>query len=267
MEDESEFHLFTRCHLARSCWDTVGNVDYNSSNSLLDWLELNFNTKADNDLCLLISICWKIWEARNEKIWNQKIFNASHICLSAANLLSEWNTANLPMNFSRIPATLTKWTSPPTLMYKLNVDAALDINNKRMGFGFALRDSTGALVAARSAPYFRLFMPNEAEAMGVKEALKWVKSMNMDNLQVESDCLQVINGINSDLTISSFDLILNDVRKLASCFTNICFLFVKRSANRVAHILAREALSLSECSDCYSVPFPSIARALSMDLT
>lgn len=68
LEEESTFHLFTRCPLARNCWDIIGGVDYLSCISLLNWLELLFSSKTDQDLCIIISIFWKIWDARNEKI-------------------------------------------------------------------------------------------------------------------------------------------------------------------------------------------------------
>lgn len=153
-------------------------------------------------------------------------------------------------------------------MCKINVDAALDPNNNRMGFGFIVRDSAGALISARCLPWNCTYKPNEAEAIAVREALKWIKEINLDNMQLESDCLQVINGINHpNALVSSFDLIINDVRKIALSFINLSFLFAKRSANKVAHLLAREALFMSDCMDSTSSSFPSIARALSMDLS
>nr|GMD14504.1 uncharacterized protein LOC109167502 [Ipomoea batatas] len=100
-------------------------------------------------------------------------------------------------------------------------------------------------------------------------AARWLLcpcSFTNHNVLLESDCLQVINGINEDHEpISSFDLLIYDIKNLARDFSNLSFLFVKRSANGVAHVLAREALSKSDCIDCSSVPFPSIAHALSLD--
>ncbi|MDV3200009.1 MAG: ribonuclease H family protein, partial [Candidatus Phytoplasma australasiaticum] len=130
-----------------------------------------------------------------------------------------------------------------------------------MGFGFILRDYTGKLIAARRRPCSYICRPNEVGPMGVREALKWIKALRIDSCLIESDCLQVVNNLLHDHSLStSFDLILNDIRKLASEFTHVSFLFAKRSANRVAHLLAREALSKSDCMDCSFVPFPSMAH-------
>ncbi|XP_019172068.1 PREDICTED: uncharacterized protein LOC109167502 [Ipomoea nil] len=265
---ETDFHLFVICPLARNCWDILGGVDYHSDNTFFDWLERIFSSKSDADICLIISICWKLWEARNEKLWNHTILNASFICLSVKNFIFEWPKVNAyTVSNTRSTDSLTSWTRPPHGMLKLNVDAALDSANKRMGFGFILRDHTGALVAARRLPWFSLHKPNEAEAIAVREALKWIRGTNIDNVLLETDCLQVVNSISvSHAFNSSFDLLVNDVRSIAAVFSNLGFLFAKRSANRVAHTLAREALSMPDCSDCSFVPFPSIAPFFSMDL-
>ncbi|XP_031096851.1 uncharacterized protein LOC116001092 [Ipomoea triloba] len=156
---------------------------------------------------------------------------------------------------------------PPSGMLKLNTDAALDHNTNRMGFGYVLRDSEGHFVAVCRLPWDGLFKPDEAESIAIREALKWIKNLHLDNLHVESDCQIAINGILHDFILnSSLELIFDDIRKIASSFTNLSFMFAKRSANRVAHCLARESLSLSGRMDCFSVPFPSIAHVLSLDL-
>lgn len=111
-----------------------------------------------------------------------------------------------------------------------------------------------------------LFEPGEAEALSVREALKWTKILHLDNIQLESDCIQVINAIQHNHLVSSFDLLINDIIVLAREFDNLSFTFVRRSANRVAHALARDALSKSDCMDCTSVPFPCISHVLTFDL-
>ncbi|XP_019199772.1 PREDICTED: uncharacterized protein LOC109193373 [Ipomoea nil] len=133
------------------------------------------------------------------------------------------------------------WTKPPSCLLKVNVNAATDQINIKIGLGFVLRDSLGAFVVARILPVFNLYNPNEAEAIGVREALKWLKALQYDNIHVEMDCLHVAKNIHHQHLISSFDLILHDIRELAKSFTNVSFLFAKRSLNRVAHLLAREA--------------------------
>nr|GMC71548.1 uncharacterized protein LOC109168295 [Ipomoea batatas] len=65
-------------------------------------------------------------------------------------------------------------------------------------------------------------------------------------IQVESDCAQVIKAVEDCSLISSFDLLVNDIKELAKGFSDLCFCFVKGSANGVAHELARAVLSKSD---------------------
>ncbi|XP_031121078.1 uncharacterized protein LOC116024322 [Ipomoea triloba] len=153
-------------------------------------------------------------------------------------------------------------------MLKLNVDAAIDQNRNKMGFGFVIHDSMGCFITARCLPWRAAFNPPKPEVMGIRKALKWIRDLGIDNLQLESDCQQAILGIfHSYDSVSYFDILLDDVRYIASSFVNLSFLFAKRSTNRVAHCLARESLSMSNRIDCFTHPFPSIAHVLSLDST
>jgi len=99
----------------------------------------------------------------------------------------------------------------------------------------------------------------------VKEALKWLKELDAKYVEVESDSLKVITCIQNNLLLTSWDLLTNDIRKLARGFVNLGFVFAKRSTNRVAHFLAREALFKSDRVDCVSFPFPSLVYVLELD--
>ncbi|XP_019189724.1 PREDICTED: uncharacterized protein LOC109184133 isoform X2 [Ipomoea nil] len=120
-------------------------------------------------------------------------------------------------------AEVVKWLKPPDGWYKLNVDAALDNNNSKMGFGFVLRDSNGLFKATGMIPWQGLHGPDEAEAIGIREALKWLKLQSLDRICIESDCAKVIHVIQSISVVSYFNLILHDIQNLARDFSNLLF--------------------------------------------
>ena len=72
-------------------------------------------------------------------------------------------------------------------MLKLNMDVALLSAKGLVGVGCVLRDSTGNFIAAKAATVNPQVQPNEAEAMGVREALSWIKHDNRLNIIVEMD--------------------------------------------------------------------------------
>lgn len=127
-----------------------------------------------------------------------------------------------------------------------------------------LRDSLGTFVAARQIPWKGNLQAKEAEAIGVREALKWIKNLNLEMVQVEMDAQLVFQSLKSQNPISSFDLIINDINGLARGY-NLSFLFAKRSANIAAHKLARNALFKSDCIEYFSFPPSVIADVLIMD--
>ncbi|XP_019189723.1 PREDICTED: uncharacterized protein LOC109184133 isoform X1 [Ipomoea nil] len=222
--EESAFHLFVKCPLAISCWDHIGCVTHLGRSSLMGWLEINFKSLSANDLCLMITVCWKIWSARNGKIWNHTITPMQAIINEAHVFLFDWQNVNSSTpQAGNSSAEVVKWLKPPDGWYKLNVDAALDNNNSKMGFGFVLRDSNGLFKATGMIPWQGLHGPDEAEAIGIREALKWLKLQSLDRICIESDCAKVIHVIQSISVVSYFNLILHDIQNLARDFSNLLF--------------------------------------------
>ena len=88
-----------------------------------------------------------------------------------------------------------------------------------------------------------------AEAMGIREALSWVKNQNLSNVVLESDCLQIVQAIRSSfLCFSLLGRVVKECRVLLTSLKNknVKFRFVKRSANKVAHFLARNTCSVAD---------------------
>ncbi|XP_019172856.1 PREDICTED: uncharacterized protein LOC109168295 [Ipomoea nil] len=197
-----------------------------------------FNSLDDITLCKLIMICLRIWEARNDKVWNHHVTSAAAVVDQANIFFQEWSNINSDIQDSTtVVAHPTKWTKPPPDYLKVNVDAALDSINMQMGLGIVIRDSMGEFVAARMIPW-------------------------TGRVQLESDCLQLITAIQNNDLISSFGLLVNDIKDAVGEFIDLNFSFVKRSAHMVAHTLARNAISRLDCSDCFTVPFPFLSHVL-----
>nr|GMD19167.1 putative receptor-like protein kinase [Ipomoea batatas] len=71
--DESIFHLLAHCPYATQCWNLSNlHVSPTGVNSIGDWLTRNTKLLDASGCCLLLMVCWYIWYARNEKIWNNR---------------------------------------------------------------------------------------------------------------------------------------------------------------------------------------------------
>lgn len=67
-----------------------------------------------------------------------------------------------------------KWNSPPRDWLELNVDAALFELQQRTSFGAILRDHEGHIVDLFAWSIAGLLTLDEAECMGIREALTWL---------------------------------------------------------------------------------------------
>ncbi|KAL8154779.1 hypothetical protein AgCh_000219 [Apium graveolens] len=88
-----------------------------------------------------------------------------------------------------------------------------------------------------------------AGAMGIREALSWVKKEQQKNVVIETDCLAVVQWIrNSFVTLSYLGRLVNECRQLFIGLQdqNVMLRFVKRSANNVAHYLVSYSSSLAD---------------------
>ena len=75
-----------------------------------------------------------------------------------------------------------------------------------------------------------------AEAMGVREALNWIKGQQHNNVVVETDCLVVVQASRSSGIPGSYlGRLIDDCSKHLDMMKdiNICVIFAKRSANKI----------------------------------
>nr|GMD43941.1 ATP-dependent DNA helicase SRS2-like protein At4g25120 [Ipomoea batatas] len=155
-------------------------------------------------------VCWNIWTLRNNIIWkNQPIESAGYIVKSAQNYYAAWCEATIDrQQAERRSNTIVSWTKPPQGFLKLNVDAAINKQDARMGFGCVLRDELGHFIAARGSPWRGYYSAKEAEAVAIRESLTWIKTLNVDKIIIETDSLQVTQALESNPRDSSFFVVL-----------------------------------------------------------
>jgi ribonuclease HI len=170
-------------------------------------------------------------------------------------MLNDYKSAALvdPRSSTARVTSFETWAKPETDFLKCNVDASFSSAPRFSGYGCVVRNDSGTFVSCMHGPLQGASSPYMAEALSVREALSWLKNNQVTNVIVESDCLNVISALNKSKSDSShLGLVLNDCRTLAMGFNHCKFCFAKRSANSVAHCLAKAAYSatgLVEWSD------------------
>jgi ribonuclease HI len=138
----------------------------------------------------------------------------------------------------------SSWAKPPPCLLKCNVDAATFNNNTIMGYNMCFRDSMEKLLIGMSGYSQISATVLEAESMGLLEAIKTATSNGLQRVWFEIDSRSLVNALNTsntplnefwDLVFQCKNLLLNNPDFVVS--------FVRRQANKVAHSIARAALS------------------------
>ncbi|KAM6570608.1 hypothetical protein CsatB_018593 [Cannabis sativa] len=190
---------------------------------------------------------WTIWKARNKVVWKKKHSSVNDVLTSAQVALDHWNKAHDKILLSsicleNIGDSAESWTKPVENTIKINVDAALfDIDNK-YGFEIIAQNYLGYLVAARAGCHGGRYAAEVIEVMGIKKALSWVKTNNWQHVQIETANLVSVQAIRSNQAMkSTFALSIKDCQLLLSTLPNVNLFFIRRSANRVAHYVAKHS--------------------------
>ncbi|KAM6542887.1 hypothetical protein CsatB_007334 [Cannabis sativa] len=199
-------------------------------------------------------IVWAIWKHRNELVWNSKRPEVSEVVTLAKLNFIDWYNAHkntVPthdVNGSDVEV-LERWTAPQFPMIKVNVDGAIFSNERRFGIGLIARTAAGVVLQAKSLLKEGVLKPHMVEAIGIKKAQSWIKDNRWTNVVVESDCLRVIRDLQKFKHMASpYGHILSDCMTLCSGVDDVSFNFVKRSANKVAHAIARSSLVEADCT-------------------
>uniref|UniRef100_A0A803Q3I7 RNase H type-1 domain-containing protein n=1 Tax=Cannabis sativa TaxID=3483 RepID=A0A803Q3I7_CANSA len=223
------------------------------------------------DFELLLCILWGIWTDRNKVVHGGSPRQPAAIVTYAIRFHEDFSRARqvpspATVDSNQPPATLTpptvqqapKWQPPPNNCFKLNVDAATNVDQKKLGIGAIIRDHNGSVVAAYSKVVQGSFRSDEMEAKALFHALNWASQNRFAVTHIETDALRVSNALSFvSQDLSCFSDLIMDVRCLLSFFPQVLVTHVKRSANQAAHGLAKFSLGLDD-DFCWigEVPYP-----------
>ncbi|XP_048502189.1 uncharacterized protein LOC125498277 [Beta vulgaris subsp. vulgaris] len=143
-----------------------------------------------------------------------------------------------------VEKVVQQWRKPSQGRGKLNSDAAVKEN--RCGVGIIIRDGVGDVLLAAGVRMMDVSSPEEAEARAILFGLQTAFDAGLRNLEVESDCLNVIKLLNGHKARTLTQVVVNDTLALSNLFSFCSFSFANRSCNKVAHSVAQLSLSYDE---------------------
>lgn len=91
--EEIIIHSLITCPVTARCWNIVlEGRDYGEFSSFASWFSYVLNKSNQNKKAEIVSLCWSIWKARNEIVWNKKRVSVNKIVAMAKQYLLQWKT-------------------------------------------------------------------------------------------------------------------------------------------------------------------------------
>ena len=184
-------------------------------------------------------------------LWNNSASSPTQTVSTSLSFLKDWLDARLGSDqkfFNGNANTQVKWSKPSPGMLKCNVDATIFSKHQTIGLGVILRNEFGSVVGCYSKVVNGVSSPKEAEALGLREAARWLLELRVSNVIVELDAKGVYDVFYSKaLDRSEFGMLIQDCRSL---FLDQSFTLyhVKRQANAAADALAKATSSFASPS-------------------
>ena len=140
----------------------------------------------------------------------------------------------------------SRWCKPPEGIVKLNWDASLDTKTAKMGFGVVAQDHLGRVVAASCDVRSYLTEPEGAEILAMRNVVDLCLHLGLEHVCLEGDAWSVVQSLQQEEQRGGrFGHVVQDVAETLRELQEWRVQHVPREANKVAHCLARRALSLT----------------------
>uniref|UniRef100_A0A8I6YGG0 RNase H type-1 domain-containing protein n=1 Tax=Hordeum vulgare subsp. vulgare TaxID=112509 RepID=A0A8I6YGG0_HORVV len=166
---------------------------------------------------VLVVTCWHIWDARNklrEENINQHPSSLALKIKAYVDMIVE-HLFITKTNHRREPSTTTSWVPPPAGKVMINVDVALFTNARSMGAGVMTREHSGSCIVCCGIGVPEVILLELAEAIAIQRGLQFALSEGLREVLLASDCLTVVQRINSpSLDRSIYGPVIQDIKQL-----------------------------------------------------
>ncbi|XP_060960740.1 uncharacterized protein LOC133031284 [Cannabis sativa] len=199
----------------------------------------------------MVMVCASLWTTRNDLVWRKKQTSIEEIIVSSNLSLYHWlraqNNPLIPwLNFLILEDGTEHWTKPINDLIKVNVDATIFDNCDCHSFACVARNNTSLLLSAISSCRLGVFQLGLAEAIGVNEALSWIKRNNWEKIVVEMDCFVLVQAIHNPHPLNSyFDAIVEDCQRQIETLRKRNLIYVLGAQLRFLLFRVRVSFALS----------------------
>ncbi|XP_074377663.1 uncharacterized protein LOC141719179 [Apium graveolens] len=231
-------------------WEAVGLKEWSQvlpGEQAMDNFKQIFSAGTKEQSILVAVLCWSLWNRRNKWVWDKIDMSVFGTKAAALNLLADWRKARMEGNKYKpvVSSRSRQWKKPQAGWVKINVNAVIFTATKSIGIGGVIRDENGEFLRAMCKQETGMWQVREAEAISLREVMSWTKRHGFSKCEFETDSKLLADAFNGGQGNSYFYSIVNECIELSKHFQHVLVQFVHRSANVVAHSLARVSHSES----------------------
>ncbi|XP_013633184.1 PREDICTED: uncharacterized protein LOC106338847 [Brassica oleracea var. oleracea] len=131
-------------------------------------------------------IVWTVWTTRNQRIFENRTFDATETLTKAITYAREWQEAQLDAT----PSATTVMAAPSAhrnrlIVTTINTDAAWDEEAKTAGLAWIFTDNTCQIIHQGSTTEEWVSSPLIAEGLAIREALFQAKARGYTNIELK----------------------------------------------------------------------------------
>ncbi|CAL1367593.1 unnamed protein product [Linum trigynum] len=202
-------------------------------------------------LMAVVAILWRICRSRNWVVFEGKQFGITALMRQFHQQYEEW--VGLPIDQ---PLRI----SGPVVRSGTHVDDSRLIcmwdgatrRGSHSAGGMVLFDPGWTLLRAKGVQFAQIDEPMMVELLVMREAIIWCLQCGLSEVRFEGDAKVIIDKINqADTSDSRLGAVVKEICRYCGAHPGFSVRFVGRENNRVAHLVARKALSL----------YPSVNRS------
>ena len=248
--DEDGGHCFLKCKYVKACWRAMNLEDVRlklcSLSRATQVAECILSQKEEKKLTI-IGLLWSWWDARNKANAGEKLRFTEEVLFRARMINISTDMEIMGNAVSELVSQNKKWDPPSEGVWKVNIDGAFSVANKRGAWGFVMRDSEGKAAMAGAGCIEIATNALSAEAHACVEALNAIAEVGVQNIVLESDSLVLVKALQSTEHDQALGGVLFREAKflMSTLFNSASVEHVSRSCNFAAHELAK----LGRCRD------------------
>ncbi|XP_058768576.1 uncharacterized protein LOC131642328 [Vicia villosa] len=234
---ESVQHLFLECDFAKAvCFSSILSYRIPSHLEFNDWL-LSFLTCGDVfSAQVLCSLVYRIWLARNSKLYQAKVSLPVSVAAEAVISIGEfnnWNVANRRENLDSIAPVQSNKE-----VHFIHVDASFSVPGT-LTMGCIIKDLHHNISLSACKRENVSVDVAVGEAMAIRWGLDLATALRLERIVIKSDAKVAVDCVNDIQKCAALDPVVVDIKSMLSSFSSSSLLFHSRNCNFQAHNLAK----------------------------